>query len=92
MLPIRFRKAYSTVLALIEITDYIKRLLDERNYMISMFVDLKRAFETVDPEILHRLECFGIRGLANDFFRSPLINRLRNTVINGVNSELWNVS
>ena len=26
-----FRKAYSTVLALIEITDYIKRLLDERN-------------------------------------------------------------
>ena len=31
-----FRKLYSTVLALIEITDYIKRLLDEKNYVISL--------------------------------------------------------
>ena len=37
-----FRKLYSTVLALIEITDYIKRLLDEKNYVISDFIDLKR--------------------------------------------------
>ena len=71
LLPIWFRKAYSTVLAFIEITDYIKRLLDEEIYMISIFVDLRRAFDTVDHEIsLHKLECFGIRSLANDFFRS----------------------
>ena len=88
-----FRKAYSTVLALIEITDYIKRLLDERNYVISIFIDFKKAFDTVDHEILlYKLECYGIRGLANDFFRSYLTNRRQYTVINGVNSELRTVS
>ena len=88
-----FRKAYSTVLALIEIKDYIKRLLDERNYVISIFIDFKKAFDTVDHEILlYKLECYGIRGLANDFFRSYLTNRRQYTVINGVNSELRTVS
>ena len=88
-----FRKAYSTVLGLIEITDYIKRLLDERNYVISIFIDFKKAFDTVDHEILlYKLECYGIRGLANDFFRSYLTNRRQYTVINGVNSELRTVS
>ena len=88
-----FRKAYSTVLALIEITDYIKRLLDERNYVISIFIDVKKAFDTVDHEILlYKLECYCIRGLANDFFRSYLTNRRQYTVINGVNSELRTVS
>ena len=88
-----FRKLYSTVLALIEITDYIKRLLDEKNYVISVFIDFKKAFDTVDHEILlYKLECYGIRGLVNDFFRSYLTNRRQYTVINGVNSELRTVS
>ena len=94
LLPIWYRKASSIALALIEITDYIKRLLDERNYMISIFVDLKRAFDMEDHEIssLHKLECFGIWGVSNDFFRSYLINRRQFTVIDTVNSELWTVS
>ena len=84
-----FHKAYSMVLALIEITDYIKRLLDERNYVINIFIDFKKAFNMVDHVILlYKLECYGIRGLANNFFRSYLINRHQDTVINGVNSEL----
>ena len=88
-----FRKAYSTVLALIGITDYIKRLLDERNYVISIFIDFKKAFDMVDHEIfLYKLDCCGIRGFANDFFRSYLTNRHQYTVINGVNSELRTVS
>ena len=88
-----FRKLYSTALALIEITDFIKRLLDEKNYVISIFIDFKKAFDTVDHEtLLYKLECYGIRGLANDFFRSYLTNRLQYTVINGVNSDLRTVS
>ena len=88
-----FRKLYSTVLALIEITDHIKHLLDEKNYVISIFIDFKKAFDTVDHEILlFKLECYGIRGLVNDFFRSYLTKRRQYTVINGVNSDLRTVS
>ena len=60
---------------------------------ISIFIDFKKAFDTVDHEILlYKLECCGIRGLANDFFRLYLTNRRQYTVINGVNSELRTVS
>ena len=43
-----FKKLYSTVMALIEITDNIKRLLDERNYAMGIFIDFKKDFDTVD--------------------------------------------
>ena len=63
-----FRKLYHTALALIEITDYITRLLDGKNYPISIFIDFKKAFDTVDHEsLLYKLECYGTRGLVNDF-------------------------
>ena len=84
-----FRKLYSTAMALIEITDNIKRLLDERNYVIGIFVDFKKAFDTVDHAImLKKLECYGIRGHANMFFRSYLTNRRQFTVVNGVQSDI----
>ena len=84
-----FRKLYSTAMALIEITDNIKRLLDERNCVIGIFIDFKKAFDTVDHEImLRKLDCYDIRGHANMFFRSYLINRCQFTVANGVQSGI----
>ena len=54
-------------------------------------MDFKKAFDTVDHEMsLYRLECYGIRRLANEFFRSYLTNRLQYTVINGVDSDRMN--
>ena len=51
------------------------------------------AFDTVDHAILlYKLDSFGIRGLANDFFRSYLTNRLQYTIIDGVNSDLRTAS
>ena len=65
----------------------------KKKYVISIFIDFKKAFDTVDHEILlYRLECHGIRELVNDFFRSYLTNRRQYTVINGVNSDLHTVS
>ena len=76
-------------MALIEITDNIKHLLDERNYVIGIFVDFKKAFDTVDHEImLKKIDCYGIRGHANMFFRSYLTNRRQFTVVNGVQSDI----
>ena len=63
-----FRKLYSTTMALIEFPDNIHRLLDEGNYVIGIFIDFTKAFDTVDHEILlHKLYRYGIRGHANNF-------------------------
>ena len=83
-----FRKFYSTLLALIEVTDLIKRFLDEKQYVIGIFIDFRKAFDTVNHDILlDKLECYGIRGHANKFFRSYLTNRRQYTLVNGIKSN-----
>ena len=78
-----FRKLHCTTLALIEFTDNIRKVLDEGNYAISVFVDLTKAFDTVDHEILlDKMDRYGIRGHANDFFKSYLKKRKQYTVTN----------
>ena len=65
-----FRRLHSTTLALIEFTDNIRNILDEGDYAISIFIDLTKAFDTVDHEILlDKLDRYGIRGHANSFQR-----------------------
>ena len=60
---------------------------------MNIFVDLIKAFDTVDHEILlDKLDRYGIRGHANDLFRSYLSDRQQYTVINGVNSALKNIT
>ena len=87
-----FGKLHSTTLALIEFTDTIIRFLDEGNFCISVFIDLTKAFDTVDHEILlHKLERYGIRGHANIFLRSYLSNRHQYTAINDLSSTLRKV-
>ena len=76
-------------MALIEITDNIKRLLDEKNFVIGICVDFKKAFGTINHEILLRkLYCYGIRGHANMIFRSYLTNRRQFTIASGVHSDI----
>ena len=88
-----FRKLYSTTLALIEFTDSIIKFFDEGQYCMSIFVDLTKAFDTVDHEILlDKLDRYGIRGHANRFFRSYLSDRHQYTVINGVKSTLKDIT
>ena len=83
-----FRKSNSTTFALVEITDKIKKILDEDNYVIGIFLDLTKAFDTVNHEILlYKLYKYGIRGHANNFFVSYLTERKQYICINGVNSS-----
>ena len=54
---------------------------------------LPKHFDTVDHEILlHKLHRYGIRGPANDFFRSYLTNRTQYTDVNGVRSDVRSIS
>ena len=76
-----------------EFTDSIIKFFDEGQYCLSIFVDLTKAFDTVDHEILlDTLDTYRIRGHANDLFRSYLSDRQQYTVINGVNSALENIT
>ena len=84
-----FRQQYSTSHALINITENIRKALDDGNIGCGVFVDLQKAFDTVDHQILlAKLNYYGIRGVSNDWFKSYLSNRNQYVSINGYESGL----
>ena len=73
-----FRKQHSTNHILINITENIRSALDSGQFACGIFVDLQKAFDTVDHNILlQKLNHYGIRGVANTWFNSYLSNRLQ---------------
>ena len=71
-----FRKKHSTNLATIELTTKILQAIDDNEYTIGIFLDLAKAFDTVNHEILlEKLEHYGIRGIVLQWFRNYLSNR-----------------
>ena len=84
-----FRQQYSTSHALINITENIRKALDDRNIGCGVFVDLQKAFDTVDHQILlAKLNHYGIHGVSNDLFKSYLSNRSKYISINEYESGL----
>ena len=78
-----FQKNISTSAALIQITEKIKESIDNRKYGCGLFIDLRKAFDTVNHAILiTKMEHYGIRGTALEWFKSYLTNRKQYVYIN----------
>ena len=84
-----FQQKHSTSHALIHLTDKIREQLDKGNFGCGIFVDFQKAFDTVDHNILiQKLNYYGVRGTANNWFSSYLENRTQFVSINGCSSDL----
>ena len=83
-----FRSGYNTTGCLVDLIDEITKALDDEKYAVSIFLDLSKAFDTVNHSILlSKLDLYGIRGDGNQWFRSYLSNRKQKVFVNGVESN-----
>ena len=79
----------STGHSLIEISEEIKESIDNGKYGCGIFIDLKKAFDTVNHKVLlTKLEHYGIRGVLLNWFESYLTERKQYVFYNGVASEM----
>ena len=79
-----FRKNHSTRHAATVMVENITKSFEDKEYTFGVFLDLFKAFDTIDHSIrLAKLNHFGVRGVANKWFRSYLNDRLMQTEVNG---------
>lgn len=88
-----FRKGRSTQDACIDLTTFITKEMDRGKKCLVVFLDLKKAFDTVSVTILvNRLESLGIRDTALSLFSSYLTNRKQLVKIDQYLSDELNVT
>ena len=87
-----FRKDHSTELASIELIDLICKEMDKGDTPISIFLDLSKAFDMLNHDILlTKLKHYGIAGTPLAWFKSYLTNRAQYVEINGTCSGLLSI-
>ena len=87
-----FRKNHSTGHAINYSVNKIISELQQRNHVIGIFIDLSKAFDTLDhSKLITKLEHYGIRGMSLDLLKSYLTNRQQYTDVNGTESDLSNI-
>ena len=78
-----FRDNYSTQHAVLDIVNAIQENVDHNVFSCGIFLDFKKAFDTVDHSVLlNKLHYYGVRGTAHNWFTSYLDGRAQTTQIN----------
>ena len=84
-----FRPKYSTQTTLLNTSDQWLLIIDIRDYNIAVFLDLRKAFDTVDLSLLIlKLEYYGVLGTMLRWFKSYLSGRQQYCSINNKNSPI----
>ena len=85
-----FRVRKTTTDCLVDLVDDITKAIDEGSYAVSIFLDLSKAFDTVNHSILlSKLDLIGIRVGENQWFKSYLSKWKKKLIINGVESNFY---
>ena len=88
-----FRTLHSTDLAYLEIIGIIGKDLDNGKLPIGVFLDLSKAFDTLDNTILlDKLLYYGIKGTELAWFKRYLTNRTQFVSYNGTNSHTLSIT
>ena len=84
-----YRKFYSTSHALNYSIEEILEAIDNKLHVIGIFIDLSKAFDTIDHEkLLIKLENYGIRSTAHNLIKSYLSNRQQYTKFDNEKSDV----
>ena len=84
-----FRKNHSTELATIELVDKVTHEMDIGNLPMCIFLDLSKAFDTLNHIILlNKLKYYGLNGTSLTLFENYLTNRQQYVQYDDVDSEL----
>ena len=87
-----FLKKHCTEHAILDLKEYLMNKLDRKEITAVLFLDLQKAFDTVDHEILlKKLYHYGVRGKSHNLLKSYLSGRTQRTKIKNVFSELASI-
>ena len=75
-----FQTGHSTTQAVLDIINTIHNNMDNRLFSCAVFIDLQKAFDSVNHSILiKKLDCLGVRGCINNWFESYLSGKKQTT-------------
>lgn len=88
-----FRGRKSTTQAVLDHLQFLYSSIDSGNTVLSIFLDFRKAFDSVDHSILlSKLFFYGVRGVTQSWFESYLSNRKQFTVVGHEHSELLSIT
>ena len=83
-----FRKKSTTAMAMLDLLEQVNHIIDKGDYGIGVFLDLSKAFDTIDLGILlQKLNHYGIRGVTLKWFTNYLYQRQQFVNIYATNSQ-----
>ena len=87
-----FQKNHSTDHAIIDLVDEITKKFENNEYVLGVFIDLSKAFDTVDHDILlDKLKYFGIHNNNHKLLKNYLANRKQYISYNNKRTSLLNI-